>query len=129
MSGTALRSESRQRVEGVAKRVLGEVIPADEGVGLRGRTFNDFEDQVYAAGRSFMIAMLQERLALDVAAWQESGGACPHCGSERVYLEKEAARREVLSPAGPLILQVQECRCRACGGSFSPSAAGLATAR
>lgn len=129
MSGLSLRSESRRRIEETVSCAVGEVIPADEAVGLRGRTFNDFEDQVYAAGRAFMIAMLQERLALDVAAWRETGGVCPHCQSDRVYLEKEITQREVLSPAGPLTLQLQQCRCRACGGSFSPSAAGLATAR
>jgi len=122
MSARAGRGEARQRVMETAERVLGEVIPKDEGVGLRGRTFNDFEDQVYAAGRAFTLAMLQERLALDVAAWQESGGVCPHCGSDRVRLEKEVSRREVLSPYGPLTLELQQCRCRACGGSFSPSA-------
>jgi hypothetical protein len=105
-----------------AERVLGEVIPKDEGAGLRGRTFNDFEAQVYAAGRAFTLAMLKERLSLDVAAWQESGGVCPHCGSDRVGLEQEISRREVLSPYGPLTLELQQCRCRACGGSFSPAA-------
>ena len=123
MSGIAIRSESRRRIAAVVDRAVGEVIPADEAVGLRGRTFCDFEDQVYAAGRAMMTAMLQERLALDSSAWQESGGHCPPCGSERVYLEKGKTRREVLSPVGPLTIEVQRCRCRACGGSFSPSGA------
>ena len=123
MSGIAIRSESRRRIAAVVDRAVGEVIPADEAVGLRGRTFCDFEDQVYAAGRAMMTAMLQERLALDLAAWQESGGHCPHCGSERVYLEKGQTRREVLSPVGLLTIEVQSCRCRACDGSFSPSGA------
>jgi hypothetical protein len=129
VSKKAVRSESRQRVEETAKRVLDRVIPADEGMGLRGRTFHDFEEQVSAAGREFMITMLQERVALDVAAWQEKGGTCPHCGSDRVYLEKETVQREVLSPVGPLTLELQQCRCRKCGGSFSPSDSGLATGR
>ena len=129
MFGRAVRSESRQRVEETAKRVLEGVIPADGAVGLRGRTFDDFEDQVYAAGREFVMSMLKERVVLDAAAWRESGGVCPHCGSDRVRLEKEVSRREVLSPYGPLTLELQQCRCRACGGSFSPSAAGLAAAR
>jgi hypothetical protein len=107
----------------VVNRAVGEVIPADEAVGLRGRTMCDFEDQVYAAGRAMMTAMLEERLVLDLAAWQESGGLCPHCGSDRVYLEQGKARREVLSPVGPLTIEVQRCRCRACDGSFSPSGA------
>jgi hypothetical protein len=126
MSGRAVRSESRQRVEETAKRVLDGVIPADEAVGLRGRTFNDFEDQVYAAGREFVLAMLKERVALDAAAWQEKGGLCPHCGSDRVYLEKEPVQKKVLSPYGPLILELQQCRCRKCDKSFSPSTSGLA---
>jgi hypothetical protein len=129
VSGITLRSESRRRIEEVVGRAVGGVIPADEAVGLRGRTFCDFEDQIYAAGRTMMTAMFQERLALDLAAWQESGGHCPHCGSERVYLEKELFRREVLSPVGPLTLQIQQCRCRACDGSFSPTDSGLGAAR
>lgn len=122
MSVSNGRSESRQRVMETAERVLGEVLPQDESVGLRGRTFDDFESQVYAAGRAFTVAMLKERVALDVAAWQKCGGVCPYCGSDRVRLEKEVSRREVLSPYGPLTLEMQQCRCRACGGSFSPSA-------
>lgn len=127
MSKKAVRSESRQRIEETAKRVLEKVIPADEAVGLRGRTFSDFEDQVYSAGRELMLAMLKERIALDLAAWQEKGGLCPHCGSDRVYLEKEMVQREMLSPVGRLKVELQQCRCRKCGGSFSPSDSGLAT--
>ena len=66
--------------------------------------------------------VLEERAALEDNARVESGGRCPRCGSDRVYLEKEAAAGgvEVVSPDGPVVVRKQHCRCRACGGSFSP---------
>jgi hypothetical protein len=104
------------------------VIPADEQIGLKGSRFADFEDQVEALARATLPAVLAERAALEPNAQVETAGCCPHCGSARVYLEKQETQAKVLSPHGPLILPAQQARCRACGGSFSPSGAGLGLA-
>lgn len=125
----ATRQQSRQKINEVFERAFSKVIPADERIPLRGRTFADFEDQVEEAGRAVMSVMLEERAVLDAAAWQASPGTCPHCASDRVYLEKEVSIREIRSPVGLLKVSVQNCRCRACDGSFSPSDARLATAQ
>lgn len=129
MSALTSRVAARQRVQEIFVQALSQVIPPDEQTPLRGRTFLDFEEQVEAAGRIVLTALLEERAALDTAAWRDSPGRCPHCGAERVYLEREATLKKILSPVGPLRLRLQQCRCRACDGSFSPSGQGLAAAR
>ena len=129
MPAAQTRTEARHRILDVTCRALDRVIPPDEGVALRGKTFADFEDQVEEVGRALMTTLLEERAALDAAAWQERPGSCPHCDSERVYLEKQVTIKEVLSPAGPLNVRLQHCRCRACNGSFSPSGQRLAITR
>lgn len=128
MPATQTRSAARQRILDVTSRALDKVIPPDEGMALRGKTFSDFEDQVEEVGRALMTTLLEERAALDATAWLERPGRCPRCDSDRVYLEKQVTVKEVLSPAGPLQVRLQHCRCRACNGSFSPSGQGLATA-
>ena len=72
--------------------------------------------------KAVLPTLLEERAALEDNARVEPGaaGACPHCGSGRVYLEKSQTNPEVLSPHGPVLVPRQHCRCRACGGSFSP---------
>ena len=102
---------------------LDRVIPADESVPLRGSTFRDWEEQVGEVRRAVMPTLLEERAALEENALAESGGRCPHCGSDRVYLEHRESSPEVLSPDGPVVFPRQHCRCRACGGSFSPPGA------
>jgi transposase-like protein len=102
---------------------LDRVIPEDESVPLRGSTFRDWEEQVGQMRRAVMPTVLEERAALEGNARAESAGRCPHCGSERVYLEKQETSPEVLSPDGPVVLPRQHARCRSCGRSFSPPGA------
>jgi hypothetical protein len=127
MPSKPTRQQSRQKIDSVFQTAMSKVIPADEHKPLRGRTFSDFEDQVEEAGRIVMTEMLQQRAELDAMAWEEHPGLCPHCDSDRVYLEKQTTIREFRSPAGLLKIRVQHCRCRACNGSFSPSTPRLAT--
>ena len=68
--------------------------------------------------------ILEERAALEETARVEKAGHCPRCGSDSVYLEKQTTRPEVLTPDGPAVVEKQHCRCRTCGGSFSPLAGG-----
>lgn len=100
---------------------LDRIIPPDEAVPLKGSRFVDWEDQVAELRRAVVPTVLEERAALADDARVEDGGHCPHCGSDSVYLEKQATRPEVLSPDGPVQVEKQHCRCRACGGSFSPA--------
>jgi DNA-directed RNA polymerase subunit RPC12/RpoP len=88
---------------------------------MKGRTFRDFELQGVRLKQALVPALLEELAALDASAEVQAAGRCPHCGSERTYLEREVVKKEVHSPDGPAVLERQQARCRACGGSFSPS--------
>jgi transposase-like protein len=92
---------------------------------LRGRTFLDWEKQADTMRKAVMPTLLQERAALDNAAQVDVAtvGKCPRCGSDRIYLDHggQELQKEVISPHGPLVISKQQCRCRACGRSFSPS--------
>ncbi|MCK4343009.1 MAG: transposase family protein, partial [Phycisphaerae bacterium] len=102
---------------------LNRLIPEDEAVPLKGATFADFEDQAEILAQATLPVILEERAALAPQAEVTTPGRCPHCGSQGVYLEKEVAQPRVQSRHGPLVLHKQHARCRACGGSFSPSGA------
>jgi hypothetical protein len=105
----------------VLSAALDRMIPEDESVPLRGATFADFEDQVEALARGALPVVMEERVALEGNAEVQTAGRCPHCGSDRVYLEKQVSRSELLSLHGPVVLCKQHARCRSCNGSFSPS--------
>ena len=121
MAARRTRQEARQRITQVFQAELDRMIPPDESVPLKGCKFLDWENQVSRIRQALMPAMLEERSALESTAKVESGGHCPYCQSDAVYLEKQATRPEVLSPDGTVVIEKQHCRCRNCGGSFSPS--------
>lgn len=107
---------------------MDRLIPLDGAVPLKGALFVDFEDQVEALVRAVAPTALEERAALAENAQVGTPGRCPHCGSERVYLEQGQTQPELGSSHGPVVVPRQQARCRACGGSFSPSGAGLGVA-
>lgn len=121
MPARSTRQEARARILAAFQGQLDRMIPADEAIPLKGSTFADFEDQVEELARSAFPAVLEERSALESNAQVVTAGRCPHCGSDRVYLEKRVSQVEVLSAHGPVVLHKQHGRCRQCGGSFSPS--------
>jgi DNA-directed RNA polymerase subunit RPC12/RpoP len=123
MSARSTREESRARILARFSAELDRLIPADEGVPLKGSRFSDFEDQVEVLARAALPAILEERAKLEANARVEQPGRCPHCGSLRVYLEKQETSAPMLSLHGALAVHRQQARCRACGGSFSPSGA------
>ena len=125
MPATTTRNEARQRLLKLFTDSLDRIIPADEAVPLRGQTFRDFEDQVDDVQRAVLPVILEERVALEPTALVESGGHCPFCRSDRVYLRKKTRQSELISPHGRPVLTEQMARCRCCGRSFSPSAAGV----
>ena len=121
MPARTTRQQARERMIRTFMASLDKVIPADETRPLKGSTFRDWEDQASELRRAVIPTLLEERSALEENARVEGGGRCPHCGSDRVYLEKQQTDPEALSPDGPVVLHKQHCRCRACDGSFSPS--------
>jgi DNA-directed RNA polymerase subunit RPC12/RpoP len=123
MPARSTRQEARARILKAFAAQLDRIIPADETIPLKGATFADFEDQVETLAQAALPAALEERAALAENAQVAQGGRCPHCGSERVYLEKAETQPEVQSRHGPVVVPKQHARCRACGGSFSPSGA------
>lgn len=122
MPARTTRQEARERIFKVMTEALDRMIPPDESSPLRGSTFADWEEQAALVRQAVIPTLLEERAALEENAMVSDGGCCPHCGSDRVYLEKQETLAEARSPDGPVTYQRQDCRCRACGGSFSPSA-------
>jgi len=121
MPARRTRQEARERIRQVFEAELDRMIPPDETIPLKGRKFLDWENQISRTRQSLLPVMLEERAALEANAIVDSGGHCPFCQSDAVYLEKQTTQTEVISPDGPANLQRQHCRCRTCGGSFSPS--------
>jgi hypothetical protein len=125
MAARTTRQQARERVIKSFMDSLDRIIPPDEAVPLRGKTFLDWERQADAMRQAVMPTLLQERCGLDESASLGSRecGHCPRCGSDRVYLDNDGKefRKEVISPHGPVVVSRQQCRCRSCGRSFSPS--------
>jgi DNA-directed RNA polymerase subunit RPC12/RpoP len=121
MSALTTRQESRARAMAAFAAALDRMLPGDESTPLKGATFADFEDQVEELIHSTIPVVLEERAALEVSAQVESPGRCPHCGSQRVYMEKRVTQAEIRSGYGPVVIREQHARCRACDRTFSPS--------
>jgi len=129
MPARTTRQEARARILATFSAQLDRLIPEDPSVPLKGATFADFEDQTQTLVQAALPVVLEERAALEPNAKVETAGRCPYCGSDGVYLEKEATQPEVRSLYGPVVLVKQHARCRSCGGSFSPSGSGLGITR
>ena len=128
MPARTTRQEARDRVLKAFTASLDKIIPPEGAGPLKGSTFRDWEDQVAQMRKALLPTVLEERAALEPSAEVEAAGHCPLCGSGSVYLEKPTTRPEVLSPDGGVVFERQHCRCRTCGGSFSPSGARLGPA-
>ena len=125
MAARTTRSQARERIIKSFMDSLDRIIPPDDAVPLRGKTFLDWERQADAMRKAVLPTLLQERASLDATAVVKADecGKCPRCGSDRIYLDHggEESQKEVISPHGPVVISKQQCRCRACGRSFSPS--------
>jgi hypothetical protein len=128
MAALTTRKDARERLLKLFEESLDRIIPPEGLAPLKGQTFRDFEDQVEAVRKTILPAILEERAALEPTAVVEDAGHCPHCRSDRVYLEKESRKAEVIGPHGPVIVELQRARCRCCGRSFSPARAGVGPA-
>lgn len=121
MPARTTRKEARERILKTMMDALDRIIPENESKPMHGTTFGSWEDQSDDFKRAVIPTLLEERAALESNAQADDGGHCPLCGSGSVYLEKQTTRPEVIGPDGPIVIEKQHCRCRTCGGSFSPS--------
>jgi hypothetical protein len=121
MPATRTRKEARERLIQTFLAAIDRIIPEDESKPLRGSTFSEWEDQATALKRAVIPTLLEERTALEPSARVEQGGHCPYCGSDSIYVEKQTNQAEITGPDGPVVFEKQNCRCRTCDGSFSPS--------
>jgi hypothetical protein len=128
MPALTTRHAARERLLKIAQTAIDRLVPADEAQPLRGSVFSDFENQSYAVGNDVLTAMMEERAKLESNAQVEDAGRCPYCASPRTYLEEGVTFEERRSPSGPVLLEKQNARCRACDGSFSPSSQRLGPA-
>lgn len=121
MAAKRTRGQARERLRKLFEAELDRMIPPDAAQPMKGKVFRDFEMQLVKFKQTLAPAALEELAALDEAAEVNEAGRCPHCGSDRTCLEKQVSVKEARSPDGPVVLEKQQARCRACGGSFSPS--------
>jgi hypothetical protein len=128
MAALTDRQQARERLRDVLEKLLDRFIPGAEAKPLLGRTFREWEDQADTFDREMTAAFLEELASLDGAAQAAEGGCCPHCGSDRVYLVKGSHSTELQTKHGRVVLQQQQCRCRACDRVFSPSGSGMGSA-
>lgn len=129
MAALTDRQTARQRLRSVLETLLDRHIPSDESKPIKGQTFREWEDQADVFDRELTGAFLEELASLNEAATVERSGGCPHCGSDRVYLVKGKPRQtELQSKHGLVVLSQQQCRCRSCDRTFSPSGPGVGPA-
>jgi hypothetical protein len=121
MSARTTRQQAREAAKKAFELALDRMIPADETKPLKGAKFVDWENQVEQMAQAVLPTVLEQRAMLEQNAELQAAGRCPHCGSDRTYLEKQTTRPEIISPHGPVIIEKQQARCHCCGGSFSPS--------
>lgn len=129
MAARTTRQEARERILKTMTAALDRMIPPEGSGALKGATFLDWENQAEEFKRAVVPTILEERAALDGQALVADGGYCPFCSSDNVYLEKQTTSAETTSPDGPMLIPKQHCRCRNCGGSFSPSGSRLEPVR
>jgi hypothetical protein len=128
MAALTDRKKAREKLSHLFQSILDKMIPADEAIPLEGGKFVEWEDMGDEIDRTLVPVFLEERAALEASAKADSGGRCPHCQSDRVYLIPKVSKVEVVTPHGVVVLNKQRCRCRSCDRSFSPSRAGLGPA-
>ncbi len=115
MAARTTRQEARWRILNACQKMLDQIIPEDESLPLKGRTFLEWEDQTDAFDATVTGTLLQERAALEDSAQAQDGelGCCPHCGSERLYLQRgDPENKTMRTPHGEVVVGHQNLRCR-----------------
>jgi hypothetical protein len=129
MAALTTRKAARERLMKVFVAELERLLPADDAGPEAWQTFREWEEQADKFDRTVTAVLIEELAALQVSAQVQDGGRCPHCGSDRVYLEPRAAKQtELQTNHGVVVVGRQRCRCRACHRSFSPSGPRLESA-
>lgn len=122
MAALTDRRQARERMQKVLSELLDRYIPADEATPLRGQTFRAWEDQADVFDQELTGAFLEELAGLSASAAMDKPGACPHCSATNTYLVKGVSRKtELRSKHGTVVIAQQQCRCRSCDRTFSPS--------
>jgi len=129
MSAVTSRQAARERILGQIQAEVDRLLPADESIPLKGRTFLDFENVAEKVSNDLYVTIVEERVAL-AGLDRPTVGRCPHCSSPRLRKVEEVGRpKEIRTPRGVAIVEEPKLRCRDCGRTFSPSAAGVVDAR
>jgi hypothetical protein len=121
MAAIVTREQARAAAINSFMSSLDRMIPADESKPLKGAKFIDWENQIEQMAQAVLPTVLEQRAMLEENAQVQEAGHCPHCGSDRTYVEKQTTKPEIISPHGPVTIEKQHARCHCCGGSFSPS--------
>jgi hypothetical protein len=121
MAARVTRQQAREAAIKAFMSSLDRMIPPDPSKPLKGAKFIDWENQIEQMAQAVLPTVLEQRAMLEEGAEAEQAGHCPHCGSDRTYLEKQITNPEIISPHGPVLIEKQHARCHCCGGSFSPS--------
>jgi len=127
MSGPISRQAARERILQQIQMEVDRLLPADESIPLQGRTFLDFENVAERVSNDLYVTIVEERVIL-AGLDRPTVGRCPHCSSPRLREVGEVRQKEIRTPRGAATVEEPTLRCRDCGRSFSPSAAGVGDA-
>ena len=128
MAARVTRQEAREASIKAFMASLDRMSPEDPTKPLKGAKFIDWENQIEQMAQAVLPTVLEQRAMLEEEAEVRHAGHCPHCSSDRTYLEKQTTQPEIISPHGPVVIEKQHARCHCCGGSFSPSNSSVGSA-
>jgi hypothetical protein len=121
MPARITRQQAREAARKAFEASLDRMIPEEESKPLKGAKFIDWENQIEQMAQAVLPTVLEQRAMLEDNAQLEQAGHCPHCGSNRTYLEKQTTQPDTISPHGSIVIEKQHDRCHCCCGSFSHS--------
>jgi len=124
MSAITSRQAARERIFKQIQAEVDRLLPADPKVPLQGRTFLDFENVAEQVSNDLYVTIVEERVML-AGLDRPTVARCPHCSSPRLRKVGEVRKREVRTPRGVATIEEPTLRCRDCGRTFSPGAAGV----
>jgi DNA-directed RNA polymerase subunit RPC12/RpoP len=127
MSAVASRQAARERILRQIQAEVDRLLPADPDVPLQGRTFLDFENVAERVSNDLYVTIVEERVML-AGLDRPTVARCPHCSSPRLRQAGDLRKKEIRTPRGVAMVEEPMLRCRDCGRSFSPSAAGVVDA-
>src|SRR5579864_3717887 len=127
MSEQTSRQAARERIFKQIQAEVDRLLPADGNVPLQGRTFLDFENVAERVSNDLYVTIVEERVML-AGLEKPTVARCPHCSSPRLREVGEARPKEIRTPRGVATVEERSLRCRDCGRTFSPGAAGVVDA-